>query len=125
MVSISFNLQDYAFKIHLNVRAARAGHNPTWIFRPRHDVEVYPLLMELINYRIHGTVLYLPTNLPYKSTIHVAKHTIPMDPMGKWWFHDLDLSFFFTVIHGFVFVNFFDGACSNFAIVVFWEEIVV
>ena len=27
-------------------------------------------------------MVYLPFNLPYKSTIHVGKYASPMDPMG-------------------------------------------
>lgn len=29
-----------------------------------------------------GLVVYLPTNLPYKLTIHVRKYATPMDTMG-------------------------------------------
>ena len=28
-------------------------------------------------------MVYSPTNLPYKSTIHVGEFTINMDPMGS------------------------------------------
>ena len=28
------------------------------------------------SHRIHGMTVYLPTNLPYKSTVHVGKHII-------------------------------------------------
>ena len=53
------------------------------IFHQQYHDNDFRVNTDSFNNPCHPCMLYLPTNLPQKSTIHVGKYTSPMDGMGN------------------------------------------